>query len=199
MKPYFNYSNFIIWWQLMLVTDIFILQYLGCSAGLSTFHQASLSEPPDPWWCAPAPLWCAITLLWCALTSIWCAPDPPWCALTSMVVCTRPSLVCTSLVRTHFSPARPPRCVWTAFYPVDDDDESPGLSSLGEPLGVYGQSFHSLMAHSLQRRPHAHWGHQKMHRAFAQLRHLMIQNLFLNSYFLVFGCVNSCIGSPQNI
>ena len=91
------------------------------------------------------------------------------------------------------------QCVWTAFYPVGDDDESAGLSSLGEPLGVYGQSFHSLMAHSLQRRPHAHWGHQKMHRAFAQLRHLMIQNLFLNSYFLVFGCVNSCIGSPQNI
>ena len=201
MKPYFNYSNFIIWWQLMLVTDIFILQYLGCSAGLSTFHQASLSKPPDPWWCAPAPLWCAITLLHNNLH----------------LVCTRPSLMCTNLhggvhqtfFGVHFVGAHAlftsqtflrPRCVWTAFYPVDDDDdESPGLSSWGEPLGVYGQSFHSLMAHSLQRRPHAHWGHQKMHRAFAQLRHLMIQNLFLNSYFLVFGCVNSCIGSPQNI
>ena len=81
MKPYFNYSNFIIWWQLMLVTDIFILQYLGCSAGLSTFHQASLSKPPDPWWCAPAPLWCAITLLHNNLH----------------LVCTRPSLMCTNL------------------------------------------------------------------------------------------------------
>ena len=108
------------------------------------------------------------------------------------LVCTNPSLVCTSLVRTHFfhQTFLSPRCVRTAFSPVDDDDESADLSSLGELLGVYGQSFHSLMAHSLQRRPHAHWGHQKMHRAFAQLRHFMIQTLFLN--FLVLGCVNWC-------
>ena len=200
MKPYFNYSNFIIWWQLMLVTDIFILQYLGCSAGLSTFHQASLSEPPDPWWCAPAPLWCAITLLWCALTSIWCAPDPPWCALTSMVVCTRPSLVCTSLVRTHFSPARPswgPDVCEQPFIRLMMMMRVQACQAEASPLVCTDSLFTRWWLIHCRGDP-THIGDTRKCTVHSlNLDILWYKTFFLNSFFLVLGFVNWCKGPPK--
>ena len=164
----------------------------------------SPSQPQRAPWsgvvCTNPSLVCTNLSSVCTRPSLVCTSPSLVCTNLSLVctspslVCTNPSLVCTSLVRTHFfhQTFLGPRCVRTTFSPVDDDDESADLSSWGEPLGVYRQSFHSLMTHSLQRRPHTHWGHQKVHRAFAQLRHSMIQNLVLDSYFLVLGCVNWC-------